>query len=413
MMLYVWSDPGTIRNGAEVVLRSINHSEQMLQESTDPPALDALLASLASSEIPESSCALLDNAITRLLRKELHYENIILGVLREKDSARSSSDCAPFSRLLAALVEQWPFYARLEQATAAEKAATARTLSKLLRYCKHLGEESVLLSHFSDVLVNTSDEGDLKDIFCTALQPIDDDDLQKLAAVGAAAKAAGESKDAAMVSSELSPEPDDDQELDDDEDYGAPAQLPDPKALFKWDGKDLQEAVEDGDISDLIMCLCSDILGTRVQALTGLGKVVQKLQHSSYVEQEMITLLLQETIHTAKPIIRTRPLPTYVGAFAAKAVLVETNPQHFLYGTLNRFLHRGPVWNVDKVPMIQAVFLHPPDIDNTFHACTGWMLEVIYEGLRTSEVRAIDVFPCLELTLIELGRQCLPAQRSF
>ncbi|KAI9886246.1 MAG: DEAH-box ATP-dependent RNA helicase prp22 [Watsoniomyces obsoletus] len=384
MKLYIRSSPGTIKNSVEAVLRSFNHSVQMLQESTDPPALDALLASLLSSEMPESSFILLDNAISRLLRREFQYEKMVDGILNKdkKDMTRSSSDFAPFSRLLAALVEQWAFYAQLEEVKDAEKTATARILSKLLRYCMHLGEEPDLLNHFSDLLVNAS-EGSLKEIFRTSLEPITDDDLQRLAAVSAAANAA--QHDEAMATEELSSEPDEDQVSDDDEDYGAPVQLPDPKALFKWDGQDLQEAAENGDVSDLIMCLCSDLLSTRVQALTALGKVVQKLQHSSYVEQEMIVLLLQEIIHNAKPIIRTRPLPTYVGAFAAKAILIETDPQHFLYGTLNRFLHRGPVWNMEKVPMIQAVFLHPPEIDNTFHASTAWMLEVIYDGLRTPE----------------------------
>jgi nucleolar pre-ribosomal-associated protein 1 len=171
-----------------------------------------------------------------------------------------------------------------------------------------------------------------------------------------------------------------------------PILLPSSKFLSKWANKDLQEAIEDGDVSKLILCLCSETVSIRLQALASLKSLVNKLGQSSYIEREMVVLLLQETIHTAKDIVHKNPFPTYLGVFASQAVQVEADPQHVLYSKLNRFLHEGPVWERDKVPMVRSILHHPPHDNsddsnsNSNELELSWFLNMVFNGLRTAEV---------------------------
>ena len=65
-----------------------------------------------------------------------------------------------------------------------------------------------------------------------------------------------------------------------------------------------------------------------------------------------------------------------------------TNPVHFLYGKINRYLNKGPPWVISKLPSywIDKIVLNPPENDNAHEEEVDWLLDTMIEGLRTTEV---------------------------
>lgn len=366
------------------LLTAVSRETQLLQHATMFPAVDALLASLPQNDMPLSTAStydFLDNAITRFIRRPVYYEDMIDSLVKKEPAMDKSRALGPVSRLLVALVEQWPHLARLESLQESEKLAAATTLARFLACCSRIGEDSRFMLRFQRLLVDTTLDVDCQDCFNRAL------DLRDSLLGSRLVEQLGLEGDGDILHPIHPVSPPAAEVAHDADEIDSPMLVPNAKSIFRWLKKDLEEAVEEGDLSDLVMCLCSDELSTRVQALSGLSKFVARLEASTYVEREVLALLLQETIHTAKKIVPLRPFPTYLGAFASRAVLIETDPQHVLYGKLNKFLLEAPMWNPEKVPMTRSILLAPPDVDDATVTELEWLLEIIHDGLRTPEVR--------------------------
>lgn len=101
--------------------------------------------------------------------------------------------------------------------------------------------------------------------------------------------------------------------------------------------------------------------------------------------------MLGELIDTSEEHILTQPLQSFVGVFAARALLVLKDPLHPLYGKLNRFLNKGPSWNVEKLPSywVDKILLHPPDDDDAHYKEIEWLLDTFTEGLQTPKVSTL------------------------
>jgi len=93
-------------------------------------------------------------------------------------------------------------------------------------------------------------------------------------------------------------------------------------------------------------------------------------------------------LETALPIIDTNSLSPIAGVFAARALRILSDPLHVLYSKLNRFLLRGPTWDISHLPSywMQKIILEPPDDDDGFHKELEWLLEYLFDALRTPEV---------------------------
>ena len=388
--LYAELSSGELRRKIKTLLRSINREYRILEEGAKMSSLDALLVGFALAD--ESRPALseyefLDNAVGRAFRRPIHYEDLLSNLRADKPSGRIGAEGSHVSLLLVSLVEQWPFALRSEAVPASGKVNLARRISRVFEFCSMVGEDSRSLNILCTVLINSSMESVCRGIFKEVPDPAT---IKRLKWPTDALEPCGNASDVQEGLSARSSHPDKvvaklnengDGDLQDD------LRLPDPRTLFKAVTKDVQEAVENGDVGQLILCLCSKILSIRMEALSSLFKVVERLNGAEYAERQMVALLLQETLHTAKGIIRLRPFPTYLGAFASQAVLVESNPQHFLYGQVNRFLHKGPIWDLEKVPLVQIIFLNPPEDDGTHLAGVEWLLDIIFRGLQTAQVR--------------------------
>ena len=380
----------------------INRENRILEEGTKISSLDALLAGFALADESKpvlSEYEFLDNAAGRAFRRPVHYEDLLSNLRVDKSSRRIGAESSHVSLLLVSLVEQWPFVLKSEAVPASGKVKLARRIARIFEFCSMVGEDVQSLNILCTILINSSSESICRGIFKEVPDPATTRRLHW------PTDALEPCENASDVQERLSPpsdHPDGEAAKMNENDNGDPQddlQLPDLKTLFKAVTKDVQEAVEAGDVGQLILCLCSNILSTRMEALGRLFKFVERLNGAAYAEREMIALLLQETLHTANGIIRLRPFPTYLGAFASQAVLVESNPQHFLYGQVNRFLHKGPIWDLEKVPLVQNIFLNPPEDNETHLAGVEWLLDIIFRGLGTAQVRSLlSYFLSPELT---------------
>ena len=102
-------------------------------------------------------------------------------------------------------------------------------------------------------------------------------------------------------------------------------------------------------------------------------------------------MLVGEIVETAGKIIADVSFPYYAGVLAAGLLLVLDDPLHLMYGKVNKFLNRGPEWNVTKLPSywVDRVLMNPPTDDDGHHQEAEWLLDGLIDGLRTSTVSNI------------------------
>ncbi|KAL8783627.1 MAG: hypothetical protein Q9213_004487 [Squamulea squamosa] len=162
----------------------------------------------------------------------------------------------------------------------------------------------------------------------------------------------------------------------------------DHPGLGKWKQLGMEEAVVEGAMGELILCLCSQYADIRQQALMELGGWMKALKASQYSEREGLYLLVGELIETCKNSVAETALANFVGVTAAESCLVLSDPLHFLYSKVNKFLNKGPVWNVEKLPSywVDQIVMRLPTMDDGYYKEIGWLLNVLIEGLRTSAV---------------------------
>ncbi|KAI9827209.1 MAG: hypothetical protein M1832_005346 [Thelocarpon impressellum] len=333
LKLLVNPSPGLPAPSIKTLVWSIIQQSQLLQIATGSAALDALIASLKNT------------------RK-------------------------------AKVTKQWPFAVKSTAISEEGKTSLTSWLARFMGYLRQVGESDGMLSKLAEICCGTPGMEVYAGVWKKSLRR----------------RRKGGFEPSAEALSDL---PNTDQptledtvpmELANADDYlvDATVESVDASALFRWVKKDIQDVIEDGDAGGLIMCLCADEIGLRRQALSGIAKLVAKLQHSTYVEQEMVALLLQELAATARTLIDAAPLSTYLAVFASRAVLVQANPQHCLYGKINHFLHQGPRWDAEKLPLMHKILLHPPDNDDAHYEELGWLLDTTVQGLRTA--RDMDIY---------------------
>ncbi|KAI9892360.1 MAG: hypothetical protein M1814_001561 [Vezdaea aestivalis] len=167
------------------------------------------------------------------------------------------------------------------------------------------------------------------------------------------------------------------------------ASLTDPvderSALLRWAQVETEQAIDQGDVGNLYLCLASGKLAIRQQAFINIASFGQRLDQSSHSEKVAITLLTKELLFTAEPLIVDNPMPAFLIAFASGALEVLANPLHFLYPKVNEFLQQGPKWADSTVPMFHKIMLYGPTEDEGYYQEVQWLLERLIKGLRTSK----------------------------
>ncbi|KAL8862137.1 MAG: hypothetical protein Q9178_001593 [Gyalolechia marmorata] len=162
--------------------------------------------------------------------------------------------------------------------------------------------------------------------------------------------------------------------------------------LGKWKQLGIEEAVVEGAIGELMLCLCSRYADIRKQALVELRAWMKALQMSQYREREALYLLVGELIETCKSSVAETSLPHFAGVTAAESCLVLSDPLHFLYAKVNKFLNKGPVWSVEKLPSywVDQIVMRLPSMDDGYYKEIEWLLQLLTEGLQTPATAALE-----------------------
>ncbi|RMY01236.1 hypothetical protein D0866_15819 [Hortaea werneckii] len=167
-----------------------------------------------------------------------------------------------------------------------------------------------------------------------------------------------------------------------------PAESDNHPELFRWAQKDLALAFEDGDVTSLILCLCSKHSDIRRQGHIQLRSLAFKLRTSTVDDKDLLCMLLGEVIETFEQqcLPKDHHLPYLTGTFATRALNVLQEPTHFIYPKVNRYLIKSPEWRIQRMPThwLSNTVLSQPEEDDAYWKEVTWVLAWLVDGLRTS-----------------------------
>ncbi|KAG9722785.1 hypothetical protein KCU73_g13883, partial [Aureobasidium melanogenum] len=322
--------PANQSTGSEFInlLQSVIDEHSILQQQTKEPPVNALIASLADDEAWKPSEALytfIDDCLGRLVRKPIKY-------LDDLDELAGGSD---HGKILSALVmvclEQIPFTTKLPES---DRVNVLMWFSRFLELLKVMGEDVELLQlirqRVTDLPVVSSVELEPTLRSITSRRQSDDDKTSVPLS----------SSDRKSTRQPLAfSEP--------------PVEKQNHPELSRWQQKDLDESLENGDIDSLILCLSSQDSSVRLQAHAAIRKLMLKVKESTNDDKDQIYLLLGELSETVAELspssIGQQPLPYLITVFATQALGILQDPSHFMYPKINKYLNKGPVWNIGKL----------------------------------------------------------------
>ncbi|KAH4258020.1 hypothetical protein HBI56_058910 [Parastagonospora nodorum] len=402
LKLLITSQDNELYAGVKSLLGVILQDQEMLQTKTSPDALEALIASLGAS--PGSSAPsvevldFLDDCCSRFTKTPIKYfDDIDVVCARE---AQSATDAGPFTSLLMTFVEQWPFRGG-EATTTSAAEPIAQWLSKFLYLLKLIGEDENMLISVRDALVNSAAKS-YKDVHKDAfLWKMGKESAKEALKLATGADFSGSERSTSSPSPVVEVE----QKLDMKRhvDLEAPPEEDEKHSgLTRWKRKDLSEAIEDGDIGDLLLCLCSKHAEIRLQAVSNTRQLMATLEtsvHSKPQEDEnaeqpqkyaanadlqQLYLLLGETLESVE-LLGSEAFPYLGGVLAARCASILADPTQSMYSKISRFLTKAPAWNVQHLlsEFWHAVVASEPDEDGTYHQEVDWFLDYLLDSLRT------------------------------
>ncbi|KAL1962897.1 hypothetical protein VTN77DRAFT_9075 [Rasamsonia byssochlamydoides] len=355
----------TLLQPIRALLRSVLVESSVLISAET--SFDALLSSLeaSSSESISAQLEFLDNCVCRVVKKPVHYQDLVSSLLGHRPGSLSS--------LVAAVNEQWSFVIKANDAS--REQSVASWIAQLLGELRRAGEDEKALKSVRDNLVNLTESKKTRSIFKKALKStaeINDGDEEMVDADlnndQAKAKPAKSADLAGMFGS-------------------LPTESDNHTALHKWENDEIGMAIEKGRIRDLMLCLCSEHEEIRRQAFAAVSRFMIKVKDSNYSEWRAIYILAGELRETANQLGFQTPLPWIAGECAASCLTVLTDPLHKMYGKVNRFLQKHPSWEIGKIPSywIDKILLHEPEYDDGYADEINWLLDLLVRGLRTAQ----------------------------
>ncbi|KAL2802909.1 ribosome 60S biogenesis N-terminal-domain-containing protein [Aspergillus granulosus] len=374
-----WQQPGSMKFSAftSILKVSIKSSSRESLSETDrllrnvlteasiiiPSSFSALLSSFetSDSETLQHQLAFFDNCVCRIAKKPVHYHDLLGSLV---DSTES------LSPLVAATVEQWPFIFKIGNPNA--EKAVAEYVANLLAKLHSVGEDLRGLKAARDAVANATEDKKLRSRVKKALKGAEETEQD------ASKKDSGVSKQPVSISKKDT--------VDLEEMFGAlPVEGTTHNELYRWEQKELEISLEQGRIAELFLCLCSEHEEVRRQALSNISRFMSKLKESNYPEWRTTYTLSGELLETVKQIGLESPVPWIVGECAANCLLVLLNPMHKLYGKINKFLQKAPIWEIEKIPSywIDKILLHEPELDDGYFEEINWLLDLLKKGLRT------------------------------
>ncbi|KAI4635340.1 uncharacterized protein J4E87_000290 [Alternaria ethzedia] len=431
LKLLVTSKESELYTGIRSLLSDILNDQEMLQTKTSPDALDALIASLGSTSgsVTPSTDVLefLDDCCARFTKVPIKYFDD-LDVMCGR-TAQSTTGLGPFSNLLMTLVEQWPFKGG-ETATNNTADTIAQWLSRLLYLLKLIGEDETALEHVRDALVesaNVAYKEVLKDAFLWKMGKERAKEALKLAT---GADFSGSDRSSTSPVPRPTEEPEQHAKLRSAVDLERPP-VEDKKhtGLTRWRKKELSEAIDDGDIGELLLCLCSEHPEIRIQAISNIRRVIATIMTSSRNNAEaddtatgqqgltpdwdlqQLYLLLCEVLESVDP-AGAEAFPYVGGVLAARCAGIVADPTHTLFSTVNNFLTASPAWDVHSLLRFfwHRIVASQPDDDTTYHKEVDWYFDYLLDSLRTpADMELFRRSNIFEQLLTHYGSRSCPA----
>lgn len=362
------------------VLESICEENQILQTQTSISALDSFIVVLGSLRGATNATRVyefLDDCISRCAAKSIKY----IFELEATNSKVYDADHkpSPFSLLTLVIAEQWPFIVKSDSDLVLQEIAhfLATYLATLLKIKE---DKKLIKAVIQQMTAAIPEESQARNTIEETRKLVDTISVPERKSTHTGYEKKVESSEASVsdgagLTAAMLEEPE--------------TQTSDSSALVKWVNKDVEEIIEGGHATALVMLLSAEVLGIRKEAATNISKFAAKLKDSTFEEKDQIWLLLSELVETAKKVIDQEPLPTVISAFASHAISILSNPLHYLYPKINNFLSQGPTWEVDKIPLMYKVLDEPPSFDDAYYQETNWLLTYLLAGLRTPGDMAI------------------------
>ncbi|KAB5523923.1 ribosome 60S biogenesis N-terminal-domain-containing protein [Coniochaeta sp. 2T2.1] len=330
-----------------------------------------------SDESTKNVWAFIDNCVTRCATAPIKYLEMMLDLIESKpEGGDVKGDVPRISPLTMALLEQIPFALKTKSPDTVQQLA--KFVNLFLACSKAAGEDAVLLeavfgklrSHFPEVVQKKT----MKKF--PAKVGVEEDLVARVAEdskMGIDSPELSTQKDKAVAWKKSL------EEL-----FVQPVEFEfDNSALHKWANKGADDLVEEGYAASLVTLLASEHTSIRKEAVTNILKTAAKIQQSDYDEKEQSHLLLCELAETAKGNVDTTPLPSSIVSFACHGLEVLKNPLHTMYAKVNSFLTSGPVWKLEKLPLVHEILQEEPSEDDCYYAELSWLLSYLLDSLRT------------------------------
>ncbi|KAJ5587533.1 uncharacterized protein N7459_003298 [Penicillium hispanicum] len=346
-----------------VLLRTVLTENSVLHQS--PLSFNSILSSLEDSE-PESlhrELVFFDNCVSRVAKKPVHYLDLVGSLSKDESSVASP--------LVAAIVEQWPFVVKAGDEST--ESVVGAWIARLFGHLKLAGESTQVLKAARDAVVEATETKKSRSLVKKCLKGSDDADTQDKMDVDT-------SPSQPTTANKTS-------EVDLDEIFGfLPTEGTTHNALHRWEREDIEAAVEQGRIAELMLCLCSEHEEVRRQAFSNIARFMVKLKESKYGEWRSVYILTGELLETVNSIGLENPVPWIIGECASNCLFVLANPLHKVYGKVNKFLQKAPSWELEKIPSywIDRVFQHEPELDDGYFDEVDWLLGMFVKALRST-----------------------------
>lgn len=371
---------GVFLNGIKNTLTAVAKEHQLVQsEGAKPiPVVDALLLTKQSTRMSsyEALWTLLDSSTSRCATAPIKY------LEKNEDFNNSDNDQTQgsptrTSPLTLAIIEQLPF--AINPASEEDLSILAHFASNYLASQRTDDQEDVAFDQVSAMIDSAFSEKPtgLKLLRKLVKKSSVSRKLQSWGADFAAGKeqqngdARSEQLEQTMSQEELA-------EL-----LVSTSPLPtNNSALSKWANKEPDELVEEGYAATVVSLLASEHTSIRKEALIGLSKMAAKINESSYEEKEQIWLLLSEVVESCKPQVDMGPIPNTIVAFVRHALTVLKDPLHCLYGKINTFLLKSPLWRLDRLPLVHDILREGPELDDTYYSELSWLFSCLLDGLQ-------------------------------
>lgn len=270
------TNPKTVADDRiRILLRYIIADTTVLKPNTSIESINILLLSLQDPQRGHASDSLfkfLDNCLLRCLRKPVkYYDDLTALVLASNPNIGKVGRCN-IDLLLVTILDQWPYI--VKPAPPVETEETIRWLVRYLDLSMHAGSDVTVLSKIRDqITLQVTDKVDralLKEALREPSRYVNSDELKDIDG-----SRQDKSNHLAIHHSVTYPSSHQESLVP-----GIPLENEDHPGLRKWMQRDVPQAIKDGEVGELVLCLCSKHEDIRKQAIIALRTFAGRLKVS-------------------------------------------------------------------------------------------------------------------------------------